>query len=251
MRGCAMVFDLVSVVRRWPSLTIAMLLHLAAVGVLVLIPVHEPDHVIIIDNGPPMRAPRAPRGGPTSGTDGGPRRTIRDKNILHPQPPTVVPVDVSTASEPASPSDASNVMDGNTGGPGDGPEGPHGPGGQEGPEPGLGNEPGPTVEPVPDPDLSSVPRPILSNVDPPTLVDRVDPEYPSIARSHGIHGTVVLKCIIGVDGNVQVERVVRSVPMLDAAATRAVEQWRYSPATVDGRPQAVFLTVRVEFSLGG
>jgi protein TonB len=44
-------------------------------------------------------------------------------------------------------------------------------------------------------------------------------------------------------------RVLRSIPLLDEAALEAVQQWRFTPTVVDGVPQAVVMTVTVNFTL--
>ena len=41
--------------------------------------------------------------------------------------------------------------------------------------------------------------------------------------------------------------VVHSVPMLDQAALDAVQQWRHEPATQNGKPVPVVMTVNVNF----
>jgi len=43
--------------------------------------------------------------------------------------------------------------------------------------------------------------------------------------------------------------VLRSVPLLDAAAIEAVRQWRYTPTLLNGVPVPVVMTVTVRFSL--
>ena len=52
---------------------------------------------------------------------------------------------------------------------------------------------------------------------------------------------------VDVDGTVKDARVLRSMPMLDAAALEAVRQWRYEPTTVGGKPVPVIMTVSVAF----
>ena len=56
--------------------------------------------------------------------------------------------------------------------------------------------------------------------------------------------------MIDSEGNVESASVLRSVPLLDDAAIAAVKQWKYEPATLDGRPVRVRYTVIVNFSLG-
>jgi protein TonB len=44
-------------------------------------------------------------------------------------------------------------------------------------------------------------------------------------------------------------RVLRSIPLLDGAATDAVRQWLYEPMLVNGRPRGVVFTVTLRFEL--
>jgi TonB family protein len=84
----------------------------------------------------------------------------------------------------------------------------------------------------------------------PRLLYRVEPVYSEIARKLRLEGVAVLQAIISADGRVEEVRVVKSAhAFLDAEAVRAVEQWRYRPATLKGRPVRVYLTVTVEFRL--
>jgi periplasmic protein TonB len=56
--------------------------------------------------------------------------------------------------------------------------------------------------------------------------------------------------IITDGGAVEDVRVLKSVnPLLDASAVRAVQQWKYKPATLNGRAVRVYLTVTVTFRL--
>jgi protein TonB len=43
--------------------------------------------------------------------------------------------------------------------------------------------------------------------------------------------------------------VLRSIPLLDAAAIDAVKQWTYTPTTLNGQPVPVIMTVTVNFAL--
>ncbi|MDY7225478.1 energy transducer TonB [Hyalangium rubrum] len=87
---------------------------------------------------------------------------------------------------------------------------------------------------------------------PPEVLKQVVPQYPRQARSRRIVGLVLVRVIVGVDGRVEPEhtRIIRSVPELDAAATAAVSQWRFSPALGrHGRPVRVIIDIPVQFSL--
>ena len=84
----------------------------------------------------------------------------------------------------------------------------------------------------------------------PVLSSRVEPQYPEAARKARMEGVIILEAIITADGNVEDVRVLKSVnPLLDASAVRAVQQWKYKPATLNGRAVRVYLTVTVTFRL--
>ena len=88
------------------------------------------------------------------------------------------------------------------------------------------------------------------DVRPPLLLDRVEPAYPEIARRLHVQGIVILEAVITAEGAVQDVSVLKSAdPILDEAAKRAVLQWRYKPATLNGRAVRVYLTVTVSFRL--
>jgi TonB family protein len=75
----------------------------------------------------------------------------------------------------------------------------------------------------------------------------VAPVLPELARQAGVRGLVILEITIGTDGSVADARVLRSIPLLDAAALEAARQWRYEPTSLNGRPVPVILTVPVSF----
>jgi TonB family protein len=75
------------------------------------------------------------------------------------------------------------------------------------------------------------------------------PVYPPIAQSARVQGVVILEAIIGADGNVANARVMRSIPLLDAAALGAVSNWQFQPTQLNGQPVPVIMTVTVNFAL--
>lgn len=94
------------------------------------------------------------------------------------------------------------------------------------------------------------PFPVGGEVKEPVQIVRVEPQYPKVARMHSsvmLHGGVcTLEAIITKKGDVESVRVLRSLdPLLDNAAIRAVQQWKYKPATLEGKPVAVYLTLEV------
>lgn len=83
-----------------------------------------------------------------------------------------------------------------------------------------------------------------------SLIRRVEPTYPPLARSARIQGSVVLFASIGSDGTMQNLRVLSGHPLLVGAAVDAVKQWRYRPYILNGEPIEVETEITVNFVLG-
>lgn len=64
-----------------------------------------------------------------------------------------------------------------------------------------------------------------------------------------IEGMVILEATVDHTGAVRDARVLRSRGVLDEPAVKAVEQWRFEPLLLNGRPSPFVLTVTVSFSL--
>lgn len=91
---------------------------------------------------------------------------------------------------------------------------------------------------------------LTADVAAPVLIHRVDPVYPDVAIKTKTQGVVVLEAIIDRAGEVVGVEVLRDIGMgCGNAALQAVRQWRYRPATLNGRAVAVYLTVTVRFEL--
>src|SRR4029453_10028298 len=59
----------------------------------------------------------------------------------------------------------------------------------------------------------------------PRKLKNVSPVYPDIARQARVQGVVILECTIGRDGRIEHVRVLRGIPLLEAAAVDAVKEW--------------------------
>jgi TonB family protein len=79
-----------------------------------------------------------------------------------------------------------------------------------------------------------------------------NPAYPDDARRRGWKGTVQLELDLDETGRVTAARLLRSCghEILDQAALEAARTWRYSPATMGGRPIPVTVPVPVNYALG-
>jgi protein TonB len=84
-----------------------------------------------------------------------------------------------------------------------------------------------------------------------TLVKRVEPAYPMLARQARVRGTVQLHATVGRDGRVRDVKVVTGHPLLRQAAVDAVKQWIYTPSLLNGAPVEVVTKIEVGFSFQG
>jgi protein TonB len=115
--------------------------------------------------------------------------------------------------------------------------------------PNVGIEIGKSTLTVPPPQGDPTPRRVGGDIRPPERTFYKPPQYPSVAQSARIEGTVTLEAIIDAEGVVRNLKVIGSVPLLDRAALEAVQQWRYSPTRLNGQAIPIIMTVRVTFTL--
>jgi periplasmic protein TonB len=83
-----------------------------------------------------------------------------------------------------------------------------------------------------------------------SLIRRVEPVYPPLARAAHIQGPVLLAAVISQDGSIKDLRTVSGHPMLVPAAISAVSQWRYRPYILNGEAIEVETRITVNFILG-
>jgi len=84
-----------------------------------------------------------------------------------------------------------------------------------------------------------------------SLIRRVEPVYPPLARSARIQGTVILAAVISKAGTIENLRLISGHPMLVPAAIDAVSQWRYKPYILNDEAIEVETRITVNFVLGG
>ena len=98
---------------------------------------------------------------------------------------------------------------------------------------------------APAPQPNAAPLPII----PPSVANRVLPAYPAAELAKGTAGAVLLSVYVSMTG--KPEKIVTNTssgsPDLDAAASRAVAQWRFNPATQGGQPLPCWFEVPVKF----
>jgi TonB family protein len=84
----------------------------------------------------------------------------------------------------------------------------------------------------------------------PEKVSGADPRYTKNARSQQIEGVLIVEAIIDRHGNVKGLELLQGLESeLDEAALRALETWKFKPATLDGCPVEVYRGLTVGFRL--
>ncbi|MBM3769509.1 MAG: energy transducer TonB, partial [Acidobacteria bacterium] len=106
----------------------------------------------------------------------------------------------------------------------------------------------PPPSPERKPDVSK-PVKVGGLVKPPTIVFRVNPAYPPLAKAARIQGVVKLEGIIAKNGAVVQLKVIGGHPLLVKASLDAVAQWRYTPTLLNGEPVDVIAPIDVNFIL--
>jgi protein TonB len=83
-----------------------------------------------------------------------------------------------------------------------------------------------------------------------SLIRRVQPIYPPLARMARIQGPVVVAAVISKEGVMERVQAISGHPMLVPAAVDAVSQWRYKPYILNGEAIEVETQITVNFVLG-
>ena len=222
--------------RKWYTVPLSILAHALIVGLVVVIPLMATD----ILPSPPTRlgfvavAPAPPPPSPPPP----PRRTTAPT-------PSAPPVDtvplvpattlgVERLLPPEDPPSLRGIADGL---------------GDEVAGPGLAADVVPGLAPPPPPPRVA-PRRVGGAIATPSRLTYVEPRYPAAARAARVEGVVILEAVIDRVGRVTAVRILRSQPLLDAAAEDAVRQWVYTPTRLNGVAVPVILTVTIRFELG-
>lgn len=82
------------------------------------------------------------------------------------------------------------------------------------------------------------------------LIKSTPPVYPQIAKTRRLTGLVKVKVKVGADGRVVSAEFFSGPAIFKDAALDAVRQWRYQPATLDGKPIEQETEITLKFSPG-
>lgn len=76
------------------------------------------------------------------------------------------------------------------------------------------------------------------------------PRYTEEARQAQVQGVVILEVVIDQKGGVPEVKVLKGLPFgMTESAIKTVRKWKYEPATLEGKPVAVFMVMTITFSL--
>ncbi len=225
------------------TVLVSMLFQVGFLVILILIPLIYTEALpktmmATMLTAPPPPPPPPPPPAPAQIVHVKPQAHLMDAGKL--MAPKVIPKEVKIIKEDAEP-DMSSV--GMTGGVPGGVAGGSMGGVLGGVIGGMGGAP-----PPPKPHQTG-PIKVGGNVHAARILNRVQPQYPPLARQTRISGTVRLHAIISKDGSIQQLEVISGHPLLQQAALDAVRQWRYQPTLLNGEPVEVDTTIDVIFSL--
>jgi protein TonB len=84
-----------------------------------------------------------------------------------------------------------------------------------------------------------------------SLIRKVQPVYPPLAKTARVQGAVVVRAVIGRTGAIEHLQLISGHPMLAQAAIEAVSQWRYKPYILNDEAIEVETQITVNFTLSG
>ena len=91
---------------------------------------------------------------------------------------------------------------------------------------------------------------IGGGITPPKVISKTEPEYTEEARAAKYQGTAVIYVEVGTDGFAHNITVARGLGLgLDENAVKAINMWKFQPATKDGVPVIVQANIEVNFRL--
>jgi TonB family protein len=77
--------------------------------------------------------------------------------------------------------------------------------------------------------------------------NKVQPTYSPVARQMKVSGQVQIEATIDTDGNVEEAKPVSGNPLLTSSAVAAVQKWKFTPFTAEGKPSKAVVTLAFDF----
>ena len=79
--------------------------------------------------------------------------------------------------------------------------------------------------------------------------EKVDPEYPAMAKQLHLEGAVQIEAHIGENGAVEEVKPLTGNAVLMNSAVAALKKWRFSPFLADGKPVKAIADLSFKFKL--
>ena len=123
-----------------------------------------------------------------------------------------------------------------------------------GPEPGATSATTPEAPSTPT-RIAGRPRPYAIGTPglvPPTVAEQKRPTYTAAAMRQKVQGRVQVEVTVAADGTVTDPRIVESLDTqygLDESALEAARDWRFRPATLDGKAVPAVVMLELQFSI--
>ena len=99
------------------------------------------------------------------------------------------------------------------------------------------------------PEVPAAPEFDAATMTAPVMVSGPAPEYTAQAIEQEVEGTMVVRCVVLVDGSVRGCVVKQGLPFMNRAVVDALEARRYKPATQHGKPLDVSYTFTIRLKL--
>jgi protein TonB len=100
--------------------------------------------------------------------------------------------------------------------------------------------------------VSQPPRPRFlppSDFEPVTVIKKVPPVYPLVAKQHRLSGSVVVQGTVNKNGRISDLQLISGSPLFRDAAFAAVKQWVFKPARLNGQAVEQSTTIRLDFGV--
>ena len=80
-------------------------------------------------------------------------------------------------------------------------------------------------------------------------VNKVQPEYPAIARQLKVQGMAEVEAVVAEDGTVEKVNIVSGNPILTRPSAEALKKWKFKPFTSEGKPVKALASFSFKFAL--
>jgi len=83
----------------------------------------------------------------------------------------------------------------------------------------------------------------------PAMISGPPPEYTPEAIERAVEGSMQVRCVVTVAGDVRGCKVVKGLPFMNSAVVEALQRRKYKPALAQGKPVDVFYTLNIRLKL--